>query len=44
LQLRGEADKRQVKNAKVGLQQNFGLGSTAVITLYRKYKPLQAKL
>jgi sterol carrier protein 2 len=43
-QLRGEADKRQVKNAKVGLQQNFGLGSTAVITLYRKYKPLQAKL
>jgi predicted double-glycine peptidase len=37
MQLRGRADKRQVEGAKVALQHNFGLGSAAVITLYRKY-------
>eukprot|EP01126_Amoeba_proteus_P044126 TRINITY_DN4884_c0_g1_i5.p2 TRINITY_DN4884_c0_g1~~TRINITY_DN4884_c0_g1_i5.p2 ORF type:complete len:153 (-),score=36.31 TRINITY_DN4884_c0_g1_i5:143-601(-) len=36
-QLRGEAGKRQVEGAQVALQHNFGLGSAAVLTLYRKY-------
>ncbi len=35
-QLRGEADKRQVKGAKVALQHNLGLGGAAVVTMYRK--------
>jgi sterol carrier protein 2 len=35
-QLRGEAEKRQVKGAKVALQHNLGLGGAAVVTLYRK--------
>jgi len=35
-QLRGEAGVRQVKNARVALQHNLGLGSAAVVTLYRK--------
>ena len=35
-QLRGEADKRQVNGAKVGLQHNLGLGGAAVVTMYRK--------
>ena len=35
-QLRGMADKRQVKGAKVGLQHNLGLGGAAVVTMYRK--------
>ncbi len=35
-QLRGEAGKRQVKDAKLGLQHNLGLGGAAVVTLYRK--------
>lgn len=34
-QLRGEAGKRQVDDAKVALQHNFGVGSAAVVTLYR---------
>ncbi len=34
-QLRGTADKRQVKGAKVGLQHNIGLGGAAVVTMYR---------
>jgi acetyl-CoA acetyltransferase len=34
-QLRGEADKRQVEGAKVGLQHNIGLGGAAVVTVYR---------
>jgi len=33
-ELRGEADKRQVPNAKVGLQHNIGLGGAAVVTVY----------
>src|SRR5499426_1066466 len=35
-QLRGEADKRQVKDAKVALQHNLGLGGAAVVTMYRR--------
>jgi sterol carrier protein 2 len=35
-QLRGEADKRQVKGAKLALQHNLGLGGAAVVTLYKK--------
>jgi sterol carrier protein 2 len=35
-QLRGQADKRQVKDAKVGLQHNLGLGGACVITMYRR--------
>jgi len=34
-QLRGMAGKRQVDNAKVGLQHNLGLGGAVVISLYR---------
>ena len=35
-QLRGEADKRQVKGAKIALQHNLGLGGAAVVTMYRR--------
>src|SRR6478735_346183 len=35
-QLRGKAEKRQVPNAKVGLQHNVGLGGACVITMYRR--------
>ena len=35
-QLRGEADKRQVKGARLALQHNLGLGGAAVVTLYKK--------
>ena len=35
-QLRGEADKRQVKGAKIALQHNLGLGGAAVVARYRK--------
>ena len=34
-QLRGEADKRQVDDAKVALQHNIGLGGAAVVTVYK---------
>ncbi|MBS2017549.1 MAG: lipid-transfer protein [Deltaproteobacteria bacterium] len=34
-QLRGNADKRQVPNAKVALQHNLGLGGACVMTMYR---------
>lgn len=34
-QLRGEAGKRQVKGAKIGLQHNIGLGGSVVVALYR---------
>lgn len=34
-QLRGEADKRQVPNAKLALQHNIGLGGAVVVALYR---------
>ena len=35
-QLRGRADKRQVRGAKVALQHNLGLGGAAVVTVYRR--------
>ena len=35
-QLRGQAEKRQVKDAKVALQHNLGLGGAAVLTMYRR--------
>ncbi len=38
-QLRGQAEKRQVPGAKVGLQHNLGLGGAAVVTMYRKMQP-----
>jgi acetyl-CoA acetyltransferase len=34
-QLRGEAGKRQVENASVGLQHNLGLGGACVVTMYQ---------
>jgi sterol carrier protein 2 len=33
-QLRGEAQARQVENARTALQHNIGLGSAAVVTVY----------
>ena len=33
-QLRGSADQRQVKGARMALQHNLGLGGAAVVTLY----------
>ncbi|KAJ8305635.1 hypothetical protein KUTeg_016180 [Tegillarca granosa] len=38
-QLRGMANKRQVKGAKIGLQHNIGLGGAVVVALYRKGFP-----
>ncbi|MGW1887919.1 lipid-transfer protein [Streptomyces sp. NPDC001970] len=35
-QLRGEAGKRQVQEARIGLQHNIGLGGAAVVTVFRK--------
>ena len=35
-QLRGQAEKRQVENARVALQHNLGLGGACVITMYRR--------
>jgi sterol carrier protein 2 len=35
-QLRGQADKRQVDGAKIGLQHNLGLGGACVVTMYRR--------
>lgn len=43
-QLRGDAGLRQVKDAKVALQHNIGLGGTALVAIYRKYDNLKAKL
>lgn len=37
-QVRGMADKRQVKDCKVALQHNLGLGGAVVIAAYKKYK------
>jgi len=33
-QLRGQAEKRQVAGARVGLQHNLGLGGAAVVAIY----------
>jgi acetyl-CoA acyltransferase len=38
-QLRGEADKRQVEGAAVGLQHNIGLGGACVVSIYRQPHP-----
>ena len=35
-QLRGTAEKRQVKDAKIALQHNLGLGGACVVTMYRR--------
>lgn len=35
-QLRNEAGKRQVKNAKVAVSHNLGLGGAAVVTVYKR--------
>jgi len=35
-QLRNQAEKRQVENAKVALQHNLGLGGACVMTMYRR--------
>ena len=34
-QLRGLADKRQVPNVKLALQQNIGLGGAVIVALYK---------
>ncbi|MGG1675008.1 lipid-transfer protein [Neobacillus sp. NRS-1170] len=34
-QLRGQAGNRQVKNARVALQHNLGLGGAVVVTMYK---------
>src|SRR3954469_16985437 len=38
-QLRGESEARQVKDAKLALQHNLGLGGAAVVTMYRAPSP-----
>ncbi|KAK6196224.1 hypothetical protein SNE40_001489 [Patella caerulea] len=43
-QLRGMANKRQVKGAKVGLQHNIGLGGAAVVALYKLGYPGEQRL
>jgi acetyl-CoA acetyltransferase len=35
-QLNGQAEKRQVEGARIGLQHNVGLGGACVVTMYRK--------
>ena len=35
-QLRGVTDRRQVPDARVGLQHNIGLGSASVVTILRR--------
>ena len=37
------ADARQVKNAKVALQHNLGLGGACVVAIYKKMKPGSGK-
>ncbi|KAL4235785.1 sterol carrier protein 2 [Mactra antiquata] len=39
-QIRGESDKRQVDGARVAMQHNFGIGGAAVVTMYKKYEPV----
>jgi len=43
-QLRGMCDQRQVKNAKIALQHNLGLGGAVVITAYKRLQPTNSKL
>jgi sterol carrier protein 2 len=35
-QLRGQAEQRQVEDARIALQHNLGLGGACVMTLYRR--------
>ena len=35
-QLRGEAEARQVPNARLALQHNIGIGGACVVTLYER--------
>jgi acetyl-CoA acetyltransferase len=35
-QLRGRAERRQVKGARLGLQHNLGLGGACIVTLYER--------
>ena len=35
-QLRGEAGKRQVEGARIGLQHNLGLGGACVVSIFKK--------
>lgn len=35
-QLLGKADKRQVPDAKIALQQNIGLGGAVIVALYKR--------
>ncbi len=35
-QLRGQAEQRQVEDARVALQHNLGLGGACVVTMYRR--------
>ncbi len=35
-QLRGQAEDRQVENARIGLQHNLGIGGACVVTLYQR--------
>ena len=35
-QLSGQAERRQVEGARIGLQHNVGLGGACVVTLYRR--------
>jgi sterol carrier protein 2 len=43
-QLRGTADKRQVKGVNAALQHNLGLGGAAVVTVYTKPKSFTARV
>lgn len=45
-QMRGEAAGRQVKDAKIALQHNIGLGGTAMVAIYKKHSiaDLRARL
>lgn len=36
LQLRGQAEQRQVEGARIALQHNLGLGGACVVTLYQR--------
>ena len=42
-QLKNAADKRQVKDAKLALQHNLGLGGACIVALYEKYNSAPAK-
>lgn len=35
-QLRGQAERRQVENARIGLQHNLGLGGACVVAMYKR--------